>query len=134
MTFARLARQQAQEHDDESIGPARGDLTLSAAPASCAVPAGAFARAVPSEPRHFQAKRRQPVVAPSRIVFVRLRPRGALFDEAALEQPLDSGVERARCQLHLAPGAVADVLNDGVAVEVLVGQGQENLEDRNRER
>src|SRR4029434_10850910 len=58
----------------------------------------------------------------------------ALLDEATGDHALDRPVEGARAELDVATGARRDVALDGVPVAFLVGQRQEDLELRHRER
>ena len=74
------------------------------------------------------------VIAAALVVQFR---RGALlgFDEQSLfEHALDGAVQRAGAQLELAVRARGHILNDGVAVPVLLGHGQQNVESRGRKR
>ena len=64
------------------------------------------------------------------VIGVRWRAFVELLDQASLEEPFEGGVERARRQRHFPAGALPDVLDDGVAVEVLIREGQQDLEDR----
>src|SRR3989442_6985070 len=80
------------------------------------------------------AERRDAVVAPPLVVFVRRRALARLDDQALLEHPLNRAIQRARTQLQLAAGALRHVLDDGVAVAVLVGDREKNVKGRRRQR
>ena len=84
--------------------------------------------------RHRRTERRDPVVAPPLVVLFRRGTLAGLDEQSLLEHALDRSVERAGAQLQLSAGARRDVLDDGVAVPVLVGQGQQDVERRGRQR
>src|SRR5262249_27460598 len=81
-----------------------------------------------------RAQRRNPVVAPSFVVFLRRRPFPRFEDQTLLQHPLNRSVQGAGAQTQLAAGAVGDVLDDSVAVAVLVGERDENVKHRRLKR
>jgi hypothetical protein len=70
----------------------------------------------------------QPVV-PSALVVGR-RPACDFFNEPVFEHLLDRTVKGARAQLDLATATLGDVQHDSVSVEWLVGQCNQDVEDR----
>jgi len=56
------------------------------------------------------------------------------LNEFCFEKRLQRVVERAGTEAHSAGSLVGDVAHDGVAVEVVSGEGQEDLESGGRER
>src|SRR5689334_20013051 len=83
--------------------------------------------------RDGDAERREAVVAPPRIVAGRAAP-GDLGDEALLHQARDRAVERAGAQAQLAAGALLHVLDDRVAVALLLEQREEDVKGRGGQR
>src|SRR5439155_3302258 len=79
--------------------------------------------------RHFLAARRDAVVAPPGIVLVGMGPVVELLDEAVMEHPLDGAVQRPGAEPQRAAGARGDVLHDGVAVALAVGERDEDMKD-----
>jgi hypothetical protein len=71
----------------------------------------------------------QPVVPPSLVIADARRAR-RLFDETVLEHLLDRAVQSAWTQLDLAVASFGDVQHDSVPVKRLVGQCDEDLENR----
>src|SRR5687767_12063895 len=82
------------------------------------------------EARNVETRRRNAVIPPPCVILCRGRPGVELVDEAGIEQALDGGIEGTRGELYLAFGAVTDILDDGVTVQIAVGKRQENLKDR----
>ena len=68
------------------------------------------------------------------VVELRRGPGAQLHDEPFDQQALDDAVERARAELHLAGRLLLDLLEDRVAVLVSIGQGQQYVEHRRRQR
>src|ERR1700686_250072 len=52
----------------------------------------------------------------------------ALDDQAVVEQALDYAVERAGAELYFAARAKFDLFEDGVAVKVITGEGEHDVE------
>ena len=57
-----------------------------------------------------------------------------VFDQAERHQPSDRGVERAGAHAEFIAGAARDVENDAVAVAILDGQRQQDVELLRRKR
>ena len=71
--------------------------------------------------------------APPRIVVLDLRP-PRLHNQTLHQQPLDDPVQRPRAELHLARRLFRDLLEDRVPVQVFLGQRQQDIEHRRRQR
>ena len=81
--------------------------------------------------QHRPAVERQPVVAPLRGLAVLRRFGGGRFlDVSGIFQPLDRLVERSGAETDLALGPFFDGLFDGVTVARAVGEGQQDVNDR----
>src|SRR5260370_21783896 len=65
---------------------------------------------------HAAAERRQPVVAPSRVVQFGFGPFVRVLDEFRLDQPLDRSVKRCWPQADFSLSALQHFLHDSVAV------------------
>src|SRR6185503_4815130 len=78
--------------------------------------------------RGLAAEVREVVIAAARVV-AGAGPAARLFDPSHVQQALHRGVQRARRQLDFAAGALGDILNDGVAVEVFADEGEEDVKD-----
>ena len=52
------------------------------------------------------------------------------FDEPRAQHPLDRSVQRARPHARGALGEALDLLHDGVAVSILIGERQQDVRDR----
>ena len=74
------------------------------------------------------------VVAAPLVGAGRIGALAQLLDQALLQHPPHGAVERAGAEAHLAVGALADVLHDRVAVPLLVGEGDQDVEDRGGQR
>ncbi|HVM42410.1 MAG TPA: uracil-DNA glycosylase, partial [Gemmatimonadales bacterium] len=79
-------------------------------------------------------ERRDAVVPSALVVVLRGRPFARLDDQAVLEHALDRAVERARAQANRPARALGDVLDDRVAVAVLAGEREQDVEDGRLER
>jgi hypothetical protein len=55
-------------------------------------------------------------------------------DEAVFEHALDGAIERAGAEAHGAGGAFGHILDDRVAVPVVVGEGHQDVERRGLQR
>jgi hypothetical protein len=69
----------------------------------------------------------EPVIAAA-LVVSGCRPAGGFFDEVGIDQPLESAVKRGGPEPDFAARAVQDFLHYGVAMLVLVGEAEENVE------
>jgi hypothetical protein len=58
---------------------------------------------------------------------------GKFFDQALLQHAADGTVKRAGTECDLAIGTRGDVLHDGVAVAVAIGERDQDVEDSGRE-
>ena len=80
----------------------------------------------------------EPVVSAPFVVVLGTWTFVELDDQAVLEHPLDGSVQRAGTELHPAVRASGDILHDGVAMPILIGESDQNLEhgrlQRNGER
>src|SRR5580704_6201542 len=65
---------------------------------------------------HPPAQRRQPVVAPSRVVQFRRGPFVRFLDEFRLDQPLDRSIQCRWPQPHFPGSALQHFLHDSVAM------------------
>src|ERR1700722_8387819 len=74
------------------------------------------------------------IVSAAFIVHLGSRPSPGLNNEARFQHPLNGTVECARTQLEFSLGASGNFENDGVAMPVLVGERQKNMESRGLER
>ena len=83
--------------------------------------------------RHALAKWRQTVVPASLVVGAR-PPLLDLDDETLLDHARDGAIEGARAQAKLAVRSRLDVLNDRVAVSLTLGECQQDMQGRRRER
>ena len=70
------------------------------------------------------------VVAPAFVVERRVGSVIALLDQAGCQHALDRAVERSRAHLHLTLRHQLHLLHDGVAVFLIIGQRQQDVEDR----
>ena len=80
------------------------------------------------------AERRHPVVAAALVVQVGRGPLARLEDQPLLQHALDGSVERARAEPQLAARAGFDVLDDGVAVAILLRDGEQDVKRGGRQR
>jgi hypothetical protein len=78
--------------------------------------------------------RRQPVVATPFVVFSRGRAAIGLFHEFERFEPGQRGMECAGAEAERAASAIRDVADDRVAVQVPVGERQQDVELLRRER
>jgi hypothetical protein len=74
------------------------------------------------------AQLRQAIVAPTLVVVGRIGSLAQFFDERGFQQPLDHRIERARTQTDTPTCPVSDVLQDGVAMAISIGERDENIE------
>src|ERR1051326_1021577 len=74
------------------------------------------------------------VVAAALVVFGRGGALAQFANETVGEQALDHAVKRAGAELHLAAGPQLDLFENGVSVEVITGEGQEDVEHGRRQR
>ena len=77
---------------------------------------------------------RVPVVAAPLVVLLGGGALVGLDDEPLLDHPLDRAIERARAEPQRAVGAGGDVLDDAVAVAVVVGHRDQDVEGRRGQR
>ena len=98
-----------------------------------AAPTSAAIRAV-SASSTARPRARRAVVAPPLVVERRIGPLVGFLEQAAREHPLDGAVERARAHADRAVGDALDLLHDGVAMPILVGQRQQDVGDGRRQR
>src|SRR5262249_46303678 len=82
---------------------------------------------------HGQAEGRDPVVAAALVVQVRVRPFLGLGDEPLFEHPVDGAVQGPGAEAHGVVGAGRDVLDEGIAVQLAVGEGHQDVEGRRRQ-
>lgn len=80
------------------------------------------------------AERRDPVIATPLVVELGRRPIRGLDQKSLLEHSLNRSIQGARAHPKRAVGARLDVLDDPVAVPILVGERQEDVERRGRQR
>src|SRR5258706_11838547 len=83
---------------------------------------------------HRCSERRDPIISTPFIVELRRGTIPRLDQEALLEHPLNGAIQRSRTEPQLAVRACGDVLNDRVAMAVLIGDGHENVKRRGRQR
>src|SRR5262249_20716444 len=83
---------------------------------------------------HLRAARRDAVISPSLVVQFWSRAFSSFDDQALLEHSLNRAVESPGAQFELVVRTGGDVLNDGVAVPVLIRQRHQNVEGRRRQR
>src|SRR6266540_1498638 len=84
--------------------------------------------------RHRGAERRDSVVAPPLIVVFGRRAIACFDEKALLEHALDRAIQRAGAELQFSAGTRFDVLDNRVAVAVLVGQREQDVKRRGRQR
>ena len=78
--------------------------------------------------RHRAAERRDAVVPAPLVVFGGGRPPTAFLDGPLRQHSLDGAVERPRSELDQAPGALGDLLHDGIAVALGIEQREQDVE------
>ena len=78
--------------------------------------------------------RREAVVSAPLVIVVGIGPFVEFDNQALVEHPLDRSVQGPGAELHRAVGPRGDVLHDGVAMPILVGEGDQDLKDRGRQR
>src|SRR6185503_5033693 len=83
--------------------------------------------------RRRDPQRRDAVVPPPLVVVFRRRPLAGFDEEALLEHALDGAVERAGGERELAVGPPRDLLDDRVAVEVLLDEREQDVERGSRQ-
>ena len=83
--------------------------------------------------RHRGAERGDAVVATPLVVFFGGGPFAGFDDEALLEQTLNRSIQCPGAEFQLAAGARGHVLDDRVAVAVVVGKRHQNVEGRGRQ-
>ncbi len=70
----------------------------------------------------------EPMVPTPFVIERRVGSRGALDDDAFLDEAPDDGVQRARAERDLAARPPVHFLDDGVTVFLPIGQGDQDLE------
>src|SRR4051794_29014719 len=80
-----------------------------------------------------RAKWRNPVVAATLVVELGHRPLAQLDDETLLEHPLNRAIQRSCAERDLAVRSTRDLLHDGVAVQVVARQREQDMEGRRRQ-
>ena len=80
--------------------------------------------------RHRSAQRGETVVAAPLVIVFRRGPFVGLDDQPVLEHALNRSIQRARAQPDRAVGASGDILNDRVAMTILVGQRDQDMKGR----
>src|SRR5436189_3614368 len=107
--------------------------------------ASCFPRRQPASARHSDELREPPRLFPGRggsvacdavipaplIVVLRRGPVARFDDEALFEHPLNRSIQRTRAELQLPVRAPGDILDDRVAVAVLVCESEEDVESGN---
>ena len=84
--------------------------------------------------RHRGAERRDAVIAAAFVVEFGRRPLLRFHHQPLFQHALDGAVQRPGAQFEFAAGARGHVLNDGVAVAVLLGHRHQNVKRGGRER
>jgi hypothetical protein len=74
------------------------------------------------------AERGQLVVASPLVTQVGRRPMGGFGDEIGIDETLDDAVEVPRVERHESVSAIADLLNETIAVPLFLGEREEELE------
>ena len=87
-----------------------------------------------ASPCHSGAEGRDPVIPAAFVVQFRSGTILSLDDQALFEHPLNRAVKRPGAQLQFAVRARGHVLDDGVAMPVVDGHGERNVESCRRER
>jgi hypothetical protein len=80
------------------------------------------------------AETSEPIIAPALVGARRVGTFGQFFDQALLEHAADGTVKSSGAQLDLALGPGCDILHDGVAMTVAIGERDQDMEDGRWER
>src|SRR6476661_9749418 len=84
--------------------------------------------------RNGGSERGNPVVATPLVVLLRRRPIARFDNQSLLEHSLNRSIQRPGAERQLSASPDSDVLDDGVAMPVLLGERQQDVERRRRQR
>jgi hypothetical protein len=79
-------------------------------------------------PGEFPSGRREVIVAAAFVPRLMFAAAFNFFDETFFEQGLNGAIERAGSQSHTPRGLFFDAPHYGIAVQILVGQREQNVE------
>src|SRR5271169_5813754 len=68
------------------------------------------------------------VIAAALVVVLGIGTLFQFFDQALFQEALDCAVQRAGAEANLSAGSLADLLHDGIAVAIAIGERHENVE------